>query len=202
MTEASGQVATVAVQEYTVDGERTSTGSYAVAHDGLTYHNTHHSLTGPFTDNGWARIEFSPAGRVLHAVAMIWHRERPGLHLSSQVLKPAPAFRLFGELSKEGETGIAIVNPTAAPQAVTVSFLRHSPAPQRTVERVWTLEPLSKVSRFLSQLVALEGTEDDPGAVTGLVRIQGESVIAVGALWHSREIDWFQTILVTAEALP
>lgn len=206
LTEASGRNVGVEVQEYRVDGRETYGERHLIGSNAVVHHNTHHSLTGPFTDNGWAKISFL-ADLDLYAVNTTWDRKRPGLHVESQVVTPASAFRVFARTTAEGETGIAIVNPTETAQSVSVTFHEHYPRSGRISGKTWEIEARNKLSRFLSELVPLEENPDltttaEGIRINGVVRIQGESVIAVGALWFSRATQWFSSTLVRAESQP
>ena len=206
ITEVSGRYVGVTVQEYRENGRESYRESHLIARDSLSVHNTHHSLTDPITDNGWAKITFPDFAEV-YAVNTTWDRKRPGLYVESQVVEPANAFRLFARLTEEGETGIAIVNPTDAAQSVTVTFYEHGPESGRVSNRTWEIEAQSKLSRFLRELVPLGGDPPpstisaEPIRFNGVVRVQGQTVIAVGALWFSRETEWFSSVIVTTERL-
>ncbi len=156
ITEVSGRNVGVTVQEYRENGRGTYGESHLVARDALAVHNTHHSLTGPFTGNGWARITVPDYAEV-YAVSTTWDWKRPGLYVESQVVEPASAFRLFARLTEEGETGIAIVNPTDVAQTVSVTFYEHQPQSWRVSSRTWEIEAKGKLSRFLRELVPLGG---------------------------------------------
>ena len=206
ITEVSGRYVGVTVQEYRENGRESYKESHLIARDALSVHNTHHSLTGPITDNGWAKITFPDFAEV-YAVNTTWDRKRPGLYVESQVVEPANAFRLFARLTEEGETGIAIVNPTDAAQSVTVTFYEHGPESGRVSNRTWEIAARSKLSRFLREWVPLGGNPPrntisaEPIRFNGVVRVHGETVIAVGALWFSRETEWFSSVIVTTEPL-
>ena len=78
---------------------------------------------------------------------------------------------------------------------------------RRVSSRTWEIEAKGKLSRFLRELVPLGGDpppstiSPEPIQFNGVVRVQGESVIAVGALWFSQETEWFSSVIVTAEPL-
>ena len=202
ISESSGRHVVVEVQEYTVTGERAHERSYFIDRNTMVGHFSYRTFNGPDTKNGWARVTF-PDDRDLHIVSTTWDYSRHGMYAESQLVELAPAFRLFakstfeGEI--EGETGIAIVNPTSETQTVSVAFHEYHPRFKAVTEKEWEIEGGSKLSMFLSEWLPLEGTEDDEYRVTGLVRVQGETVIAVGALTYSRATEWFETVLVTEE---
>ncbi|MCY3776505.1 MAG: hypothetical protein OXH11_11020 [Candidatus Aminicenantes bacterium] len=201
ISESSGRHVVVGVQEYTVTGERAKETSYILDHNTMVNHNAYHSFTGPDTNNGWARVTF-PDDRDLHIVSTIADYSRRGTYgtyAESQLVEPAPAFRLFAKSTFEGETGIAIVNPTSETQTVSFAFHEHHPRHKIVTKKEWEIESGNKLSMFLSEWLPLEGTEGDEYVVTGIVRVQGETVIAVGALNYSQVAGWFETVLVTEE---
>ena len=198
ISESSGKYVVVEVQEYTVTGERTHERSYFLDRNTMVNHTAYDSFAGPVTKNGWARVTF-PDDRDLHVVSTTWDYSRHGMYAESQLVEPAPAFRLFAKSTLEGETGIAIVNPTTETQTVSVTFHEWHPRFKAVTEKEWEIEGGNKLSMFLSEWLSLEGTEDDEYRVIGMVRVQGETVIAVGALNYSRTTEWFETVLVTED---
>ena len=199
ISESSGRYVVVEVQEYTLTGERAHERSYFLDRNTMVAHSAYHSFAGPVAKNGWARVTF-PDDRDLHTVSTTWDYSRRGMYAESQLVEPAPAFRLFAKSTFEGETGIAIVNPTSETQTVSVVFHEWHPRFKAVTEKEWEIEGGNKLSMFLSEWLPLEGTEDDEYVVTGIVRVQGETVIAVGALTYSRATEWFETVLVTEES--
>ena len=107
------------------------------------------------------------------------------------------------QLSEGQPTGIAIVNPTEESQEITIRFYQSGIPPLDIRESVLTIPRQSKVSRYLSDLVDLEGLEDTLTPLrkhnAGVVRIQGETEIAVAAVQVSEATQWFQTVLVSPE---
>ena len=198
ISESSGRYVVVEVQEYTVTGERAHERSYFLDRNSMVTYTAYDSFTGPVAKNGWVRVTF-PDDRDLHIVSTIWDYSRRGMYAESQLVEPAPAFRLFAKSTFEGETGIAIVNPTSETQTVSVVFHERHPRFKAVTEKEWEIEGGNRLSMFLSEWLPLEGTEGDEYVVTGIVRIQGETVVAVGALTYSRATEWFETALVTEE---
>lgn len=93
--------------------------------------------------------------------------------------------------------------PSCVSQAVTIRFYQSGIPPLDIRESVLTIPRQSKVSRYLSDLVDLEGLEDTSTPLrkhnAGVVRIQGETEIAVAAVQVSEATQWFQTVLVSPE---
>lgn len=113
----------------------------------------------------------------------------------------APIFPQIDGL--ESSLYFAIVNPTEESQEITIRFYQSGIPPLDIRESVLTIPRQSKVSRYLSDLVDLEGLEDTSTPLrkhnAGVVRIQGETEIAVAAVQVSEATQWFQTVLVSPE---
>ncbi len=199
ISESSGRYVVVEVREYTNAGERAHERSYFLDPNTIVAYSAYADLgIGPVAKNGWARVTF-PDDRDLHIVSTTWDYSRRGRYAESQLVEPAPAFRLFAKSTSEGETGIAIVNPTSETQTVSVAFHEYHPRYKNVTEKEWEIEAGNRLSMFLSEWLPLEEFEGDEHWFTGIVRVQGETVIAVGALTYSLATEWFETVLVTEE---
>lgn len=157
----------------------------------MFHHGVLDLTVGTCTENGFLLVRFR-GDREIHAYVKTWHEDFPDDPFLTQAVRPAAAFRLI----VEGQmTGIAIVNPTDSDQKVTVKFYQSNSDSLKMRESVLTIKRWSKVSRFLSELFDLEGLD----LPWGVVRIQGETEIAVAAVQISSKTQRFQTILVSAE---
>lgn len=95
---------------------------------------------------------------------------------------------------------VSIINPTANDQKVTVQMYAMYGKPlRRPIEARWTVAQMSRLSRFLSELIPLEESVDNPHDVGGIIRIVGESLIAVGDLRFSHETGDIWHVPVVAE---
>ena len=201
--EASGMPTTFKVREFTEDGSYvqgegedrslSANASEAVSFHPLFLHKT--------IENGWAWLIY-PSNRKLHAVSTVWKYKDDEIEYtaSSAAVEPATAFR-FGASRWEGrETAISIINPTENDQEVTIQMYAMYGKPlRRPIEASWTIGPMGRLSRFLSELLPLEESVGNPHDVGGVVRIIGESLIAVGALGFSHETGEIWNIPVVAE---
>ncbi len=206
--EASGLPTNFKVREFTEDGDfvpgegedRTLAEN---ARETVIFHPLY---LGETIENGWARI-VHPENRNLHAVSTVYkYRNDPAATLSSAAsaaaVEPAPAFRFFGFRwdREDQETAISIVNPTHDEQGVRVQmYVTYGKPLRRPVEARWTIAPMSRLSRFLSELIPLEESVGNPHHFGGIVRIIGESRIAVGALGFSHETGDIRHVPVVAE---
>lgn len=159
----------------------------------------HHRIlsldVGLCTANGWLRVHYSGGIHTTHGYVLTRHEDRDDEPFITPLVRPAAVFRLIVTGAPHEETGIAIVNPTEVAQAVTVTYYQSGQPPLLTRQGKVTIDPWSKVSRFLSDLVDLEGLDD----IGGAVRIQGETGVAVAAVRYSRKTKWFQAVPVSAE---
>lgn len=193
-----------AYKEFTVDGDSVRTAIHTPINEGeVDIYDGGLSLSiGELTQNGWVLVTHPHRDR-LHAVVTIEHEDRPVDRFVTQVFRPGLAFWLIAEKRDQGQTGIAIVNPTRSEQQVSVEFLQYQfldGGIKKVHRRQSTLRlaPWSKKSQFLSELVDLEGLEEDRrGVIQGPLRIHGETRIVVGALYYSKRTDWFQSVIVS-----
>lgn len=198
--EASGKFTRFEVREFDetgsyVSGEGLERSVWTNAIETITFHPLFYGRT---VGNGWALLTY-PSDRELHAVSTIRHYHNHNddryTATSAQAVKPAKGFRLYGFRWRDQETAISIVNPTEEEQTVTVRLHRIRPSPI-TIVNTWNIGPMHRMSRFLSELVVLEdGVED----FNGVVQIQGEADIAVGALTFSHETGQFWSQPVSTE---
>ena len=188
------------LDEYNSIGISRYGASYPVEDNEVTVHHGHVDFaTGGYIVNGWIRIRY-PEIHLVHAMVKTWRRSHPETPFISQVVRAAPVFRLIGEVSPRGETGISIVNPTPNLQSVKITFHQVGAFEQFQRRGYVELDKWQKASRFLSELVDLEGLErNSRGGIQGLVRIEGEEEIAVAAVGYSRATNWFHTVPVAAE---
>ena len=188
--EVSGEFTKFEVREFDetgryVPGERLerSVGRYAT--ETITFHPLYYGWT---VGNGWALLTY-PSDRELHAFSTITHYRNDDFYTSTsaRAVKPAKGFRLYGFRWSDQETAVSIVNPTDEEQTVTVRIYRIRPTGS-TLANTWNIGPMHRMSRFLSELVVLEDRVED---FSGVVQIQGEADIAVGALTFSHETGQF-----------
>ena len=159
-----------------------------------------HDFEGRALGNGWARFTYFDKDRDLRAVCRIvkYEGSKPKFTALVSGVKPAGRFRLYAQRVDGFETAISIVNPTEADQEVTVRFHagwvpRSNTRPDPPfVEKTWTLGPMTRLSRFLTELVPIEGYYPVEDAPFGLVEVQGATQIAVGALEFDHDTGFFQ----------
>ncbi len=154
---------------------------------------------------GWAQLVY-PADRNLHVVARTIYYEdyQAGVEETEayfEGVEPARTFRLFAHRFTESETGVVVVNPTEEDQTVTVRFYPSvSGRTQPVLEQTWTIQRRHRLSRFLSELLPLEDEIfNHLGHVSGVMRITGETSIAVGALDFNYRTERFRSTPVVAE---
>ncbi len=175
-----------------------------------------HDFSGRTVGNGgWARYTYPSQDRELRGFVNITkHKEgEPEFTVRTRAVEPAKGFRLLAYRGGNEETAISIVNPTEEEQGVTVRLyggwtipISNARPDPRFVEKSWTLGPMTRLSRFLSELLPIEGyddstgrTDDRPGRTHGIVHVQGETQIAVGALGFDHETGEFWGLPVFAE---
>lgn len=162
-------------------------------------------FSGNFIGNGWVRLTY-PADRELRATSHITtYRDGDRTFTAfCSAVEPASDFRFHGRRVDGEETAVSIVNPTGSDQSVTVRFHPGWLTPvtnQRpgSIEKTWEIAAMHRMSRFLSELVPLDEYDVPSDGIGGLVHIQGETQIAVGALNFSRKTRFFCGIPVRKE---
>ena len=192
---------------YTAEGVRVlgDAASYSVSRNSVRAVIFEPDFSGNWIGNGWVRLTY-PSNRELQATSHIssYRDGEFAFTALSSAVKPSSDFRFYGVRCDGEETGISIVNPTSQAQTVTVRFHPGWLTPvtnQRpgSIERTWEIAAMHRMSRFLSELVPLEEYDAPSGGIGGLVHIQGETQIAVGALNFSRETGFFGGAPVSAE---
>ncbi|MDE2926499.1 MAG: hypothetical protein OXT71_08895 [Acidobacteriota bacterium] len=180
-----------------------------------------HDFSGRRLGNGWARYTYRSQDRKLEGFVTVAKYKQPTpedgheREVSARIkaVEPARSFRLLAYRDSIEETAISIVNPTEEEQTVTVRLyggwtipISNARPDPRFVEKSWTLGPMTRLSRFLSELLPIEGyddstgrTDDRPGRTHGIVHVQGETQIAVGALGFDHETGEFWGLPVFAE---
>ena len=171
-----------------------------------------HDFDGRTVGNGWARYTYPSQDRELRGFVSIVKYQDGEVEFSARAsaVEPAKGFRLLAYRGGNEETAISIVNPTEEEQAVTIRLyggwtipISNARPDPRFVEKTWTLGPMTRLSRFLSELLPIEGydnstgrTDDRPGRTHGIVHVQGETQIAVGALGFDHETGEFWAVPV------
>lgn len=202
--EALGRPVAVTTQQFKSTGRSMDDGRLEIGADAEAQFTTFFGFDGDWVDHGWARLTY-PADRELHVVATVEDYRAGEKSANVTAVAPGPAFRLSGwyrtvEIEPGGETALAIVNPTESRQNVTVVFHRRYPEPRKMISRTWTIEAMHRMSRFLSELVpaAREKTQAECCQAYGVIHIQGESLIAVGALEFFWETGHFRSVPIVA----
>ncbi len=201
--EASGLPTTFWVREYTeagdfVHGEGEERFLAEDASEGISFHPLFLHTT---IKNGWALL-LHPSNRKLHAVSTVWKYNDDTIEsrVSSAAVEPAAAFRFGGFRVEDRETAVSIINPTGHDQRVTIQMyaMRGKPL-RRPIEASWKIGPMDRLSRFISELLPLEESVGNPRDVGGIIRVAGESRIAVGALGFSHGTGKIWHVPVVAE---
>lgn len=206
--EASGRPTTFKVREFTEDGDfvRGEGEDRTLAENATETVVFHPLYLSETIHNGWAWIVYPENRKLLAVSTVLKYRDDPTSTLSSAAssaaVEPAPAFRLFGFRwdKDDQETAISIVNPTHEEQRVRVQmYVMYGKPLRRPVEARWTIAPMSRLSKFLSELIPLEESVGNPHHFGGIVRIFGQTRIAVGALGFSHETGDIRHVPVVAE---
>lgn len=207
ITEAAGRSVSVTVWQRTATGQTRLIGPEQIrirenSGGGFTWTP---AFEDPELKYGWAQLVY-PADRTLHVVARTIYYEdyQAGVEETEayfEGVEPARTFRLFARRFTESETGVVVVNPTEEDQTVTVRFYPSvTGRPQPVLEQTWTIQRRHRLSRFLSELVTLEDEVfNHLGNVSGVMRITGETSIAVGALEFNYRTGRFRSTPVVVE---
>ncbi len=193
----------VSVREFRENGDNNYSATYPHGDDQIQDHDGGVDIAvGRFTDNGWLLVTIDNPDQA-HAVVRIGHETRSVEPFVVQTFRPGPGFWMLAERSPGGQTGVSIVNPTGESQRMSVEFVRWDlDGTQRRHSEV-VLGPYVKHSRFLSELVDLDGVRTgDNGVIQGVLRIRGETRIAVAALQYSKRTDWFRSVIVSPYPTP
>ena len=173
-------------------------------------------IGGSYVGNGWARI-LVPENRQIHAEFSVGHKREPRRVARFIAMPPARSFRLWGrntddrrgpwEDGSNTDIALSIVNPTDEEQTVTVTFHRVDPSDSdgeppripRTIQGELKVPAMHRVSRFLAELVPIGEKYPEEQYLRGVVRIEGETEIAVAALQYFWGPPLFWGIPVVAE---
>ena len=200
VTEAEGRFSPFSAHGFTAEGRPVlgDRETYSLRQNSYEWVLFEPDFGGNFIGNGWARLTY-PANRSLRALSHIavYRDGKPAFETFSGAVAPGTDFRFYGSKVKGEETAVSIVNPTGSKQAVTVRF-HPKRKPTETQERSWEIAPMSRLSRFLSELVRVDGYDPPSTGIHGLVHVQGETRIAVGALNFSRKTGFFSGIPVSS----
>ena len=197
LTAGTGEKSTIRLREFNQQGaSRVSIGGTILPHEVFEHEGDVGEFTGYRIENGWIRILHAER-HLVHGFVAVRDQGRNLTPFVAQVVQPTRTFRLIGEVSPNGETGISIVNPTSHLQSVKVTFHQVDPFDQSQRTGHVQLDSWQKRSRFLSEFVDLSDLErDHRDTLQGVVQIEGENEIAVGAVRYVPKTQWFQTVLV------
>ena len=209
ITEASGRQVDVDVEEYTSTGRRTVSKSFAggVEENGWWFVFASLDLTPPWIDNGWAKIIY-PEDRDVRVVATMHNKNIPESDSNFTAVAPSPSFRLLAHSTSRSETAIVIVNPTEEEQDLALLFYgwdrRKDQGRTKFRAQGWArVAPKHSLSRFVTELVPQVSTyANEAGSIGGLLKISGDTEIAVGALDYYRESGRFKSVPVFSETSP
>ena len=215
ITEVQGRQVDVKVEEYTSYGDRTvskTTGGGVEENDWWLVHASHF-IDGTGVDNGWARILY-PEDREVRVVATMIVKDDPEASAHFAAVPPAPSFRLMAwhqegpsnRYSPRGETAVVIVNPTEEEQNVSLVFygwdLRKGHGLTTfSTRRSIPIAPRHSLSRFLTELVPPIVNYANEGYIRGLLKVSGETEIAVGALDYFRDTGRFRSVPVISKSV-
>lgn len=219
MIEAQGRKVWVLTEEFMETGQLVQDGRELIEENSVGYLRPVYDISGhpPPVGDGWARL-FVPENRQIHAEFSVSHQRERGQSASFIAVPPAKVFRLWGrywflppESGPEQNTDIAlsIVNPTDAEQTVIVTFHRtyprdsdgEPPTLPRTIQGGLKIPAMHRMSRFLAELVPIREKFPEEFSLRGVVRIEGETEIAVAALQYYWNIPYFRGIPVSAEPI-
>jgi hypothetical protein len=207
ITEASGRQVDVDVEEYTSNGRQTVSKSFdgGVEENGWWFVFASLDLTPPWIDNGWAKIIY-PEDRDVRVVSTMYDKNIPESGSNFTAVPPSPSFRLMTHSTSRSETAIVIVNPTEEEQDLRLLFYgwdrRKGQGLTKFRTRGWArIAPKHSLSRFLTELVPQILTyANEAGSIGGLLKISGDTEIAVGALDYYRETGRFKSVPVVVES--
>lgn len=192
VTEALGRPAEVLIKQIPEDRGSGANHGFQMGKNGAVHDSPFLDIVGyDFIGNGWARIHV-PQDREFHATYTVHERSNEDNQATWTAAPPGRAFRLWGRYNSGESLGLAIVNPTETEQTVVVEFHRTDPHAGDTSAKhlplvfrgELTIPPMGRVSRFLTEIVILPEVESIPHqeSIGGVVRVSGETEIAVAAL--------------------
>lgn len=216
--EAHGQAMSFNLHEYTEGGGyRLGAGvHHSFGNNSSKTISFFHDFGGGRLGNGWARYTYEGRARTLEGLVSVklegfvsvvkYQQPTPEDGHEREVtariraVEPARSFRLLAYRDSIEETAVSIVNPTEVDQDVTIRLYRGWTQRDRWfVEKTWTIGRMARLSRFLSELLPIEDYANRSGETHGIVRFQGETWIAVGALGFNHETGEFWGLPVFAE---
>ncbi len=208
--EARGRAMSFNLHEYT-EGGRYILGAgdhHSLGNNSRTTISFFHDFSGRKLGNGWARYTYEGRDRKLEGFVTVAKYKQPvpedgherEVTARTRAVEPARSFRLLAYRDSIEETAISIVNPTEVDQDVTIRMYGGLTQRDRwSVEKTWTISRMARLSRFLSELLPIEDYANRRGETYGIVRIQGETWIAVGALGFDHETGEFWGLPVFGE---
>ena len=208
--EAHGRAMSFDLHEYTEGGAYILGGGvhHSLGNNSSKTISFFHDFSGRRLGNGWARYTYEGQDRKLEGFVTVAKYKQPTpedghereVTARTRAVEPARSFRLVAYRDSIEETAVSIVNPTEVDQDVTIRLYRGWTQRDRwSVEKTWTISRMARLSRFLSELLPIEDYANRHGVTYGIVRIQGETWIAVGALGFDHETGEFWGLPVFAE---